>query len=79
MAGVAEIHTQATLTPSKLEVMRAWLPGEPWFSGDASDLAVVGQFRFVNGFDLDLHILCEERLLPQGVFCRDYFQMVILE
>ena len=48
MAGVAELHTQATLTTSKLEVMRAWLPGEPWFSGDASDLAVVGQFRFVD-------------------------------
>ena len=48
MAGVAEIHTQATLTPSKLELMRAWLPAQPWFSGDASDLEVAGQFRFVD-------------------------------
>jgi hypothetical protein len=48
MAGVAEIHSQATLTPSKLELMRAWLPGQEWFSGDASDLAVAGQFRFVD-------------------------------
>jgi len=48
MAGVAEIHTQATLVPSKLELMRAWLPTQTWFTGDASDLAQVGQFRFVD-------------------------------
>ncbi len=48
MAGVAEIHTQATLTPNKLELMRAWLPQQAWFSGDASDLAMAGQFRFVD-------------------------------
>ena len=48
MAGVAEIHTRATLTPNKLELMRGWLPRQAWFSGDASDLEVVGQFRFVD-------------------------------
>ena len=48
MAGVAELHTQATLTPNKLELMRAWLPQQAWFSGDASDLAMAGQFRFVD-------------------------------
>lgn len=48
MAGVAEIHTNATLTPNKIELMRAWLPKQAWFRGDASDLAVVGQFRFVD-------------------------------
>lgn len=47
MAGVAIVH-EATLVPSKLEAMRAWLPGQSWFTGDASDLAVVGQFRFVD-------------------------------
>ena len=48
MAGVAEIHTQASLTPNKLELMRAWLPTQAWFTGHASDLAQVGQFRFVD-------------------------------
>lgn len=48
MAGVAEIHTQATLVPNKLELMQAWLPTQAWFTGDASDLAQVGQFRFVD-------------------------------
>lgn len=48
MAGVAEIHTQASLTPNKLELMRAWLPIQAWFTGDASDLAQAGQFRFVD-------------------------------
>lgn len=48
MAGVAEIHTHATLTPNKLELLKAWLPGQPWFSGDAADLVLAGQFRFVD-------------------------------
>ncbi len=47
MAGVATVH-EATLVPSKLEAMKAWLPGQDWFTGDAGDLAVVGQFRFVD-------------------------------
>jgi hypothetical protein len=47
MAGVAIVH-EATLVPSKLEAMRAWLPSQSWFAGDASDLEVVGQFRFVD-------------------------------
>ena len=48
MAATAQVHPQATLTPSKLELMKAWLPGQPWFTGDASDLAQAGQFRFVD-------------------------------
>jgi hypothetical protein len=47
MAGVAIVH-EATLVPSKLQAMQAWLPGQSWFTGDASDLQVVGQFRFVD-------------------------------
>lgn len=47
MAGVAVVH-HATLVPSKLEAMQAWLPHQSWFAGDASDLEVVGQFRFVD-------------------------------
>jgi hypothetical protein len=47
MAGVAIVH-EATLVPSKLEAMRAWLPGQAWFTGDERDLEVVGQFRFVD-------------------------------
>lgn len=48
MAGVAEIHTNATLAPSKLEALAAWLPSRDWFTGDASDLALAGRFRFVD-------------------------------
>jgi hypothetical protein len=47
MAGVAIVHN-ATLVPSKLEALKTWLPSQSWFSGDASDLEVVGQFRFVD-------------------------------
>ena len=45
MSGTAEVH-QSTLTPTKLELLAAWLPTQPWFDGDAADLAddpVVGQ------------------------------------
>jgi hypothetical protein len=47
MAGVATVH-EATLVPSKLEALKAWLPSQSWFSGDERDLEVVGQFRFVD-------------------------------
>ncbi len=48
MARVAEVHPHATLTPSKIDLMKAWLPSQSWFDGDASDLAAAGQFRFVD-------------------------------
>jgi hypothetical protein len=38
---------QAQLTPSKLEALSAWVPGQPWLGdADASALEVVGAYRF---------------------------------
>ena len=48
MSGVAEVHTDATLNPTKIELLQAWLPSQPWFEGDAVDLAQVTRFRFVD-------------------------------
>ncbi|MBI4901439.1 MAG: hypothetical protein HY829_13310 [Actinobacteria bacterium] len=45
---MAEVHPHATLTPSKIDLLKAWLPAQPWFAGDAADLAPAGQFRFVD-------------------------------
>ena len=42
---MAVIH-KATLTPSKLELLTAWLPGRPWFAGPAGEVARVASFRF---------------------------------
>lgn len=47
MSGTAEIH-DATLTPSKLELLADWLPKQEWFFGDADDLVRVASYRFVD-------------------------------
>jgi hypothetical protein len=41
---MALLH-EATLVPSKLELLAGWLPGRSWFTGDA-DLERIGAFRF---------------------------------
>lgn len=43
---MALLHGGASLTPNKLEVLAAWLPSRPWFTGDTSALEVVGTYRF---------------------------------
>lgn len=47
MSGTAEIH-EATLTPSKLELLAGWLPAQEWFVGDSDDLTRVASYRFVD-------------------------------
>ena len=44
---MAVIHHHASLTPTKLELLAAWLPSQPWYrdGGAASNLAKVGGFR----------------------------------
>jgi hypothetical protein len=43
---MAVLHS-AELKPTKLELLAAWLPGRPWYQGEAgADLALAGSFRF---------------------------------
>ena len=42
---MAIVYPQADLTPSKRELMQAWLPSRSWFDGHA-DRKPVGSFRF---------------------------------
>jgi hypothetical protein len=42
---MAIVYPQATLTPSKRELMDAWLPTRSWFDGNL-DRKPVGSFRF---------------------------------
>ncbi|MET0132671.1 MAG: hypothetical protein ABW215_03670 [Kibdelosporangium sp.] len=42
---MALIH-RATLRPTKLELLTAWLPGRDWFTGPAGEVLRVGAFRF---------------------------------
>jgi hypothetical protein len=44
---MAIIHTNATVSPTKLDLLTAWLPAQPWYLGAASapELARVGGFR----------------------------------
>ena len=42
---MALIH-QATLRPTKLELLADWLPGRGWYSGPAGEVTRVATFRF---------------------------------
>ena len=44
---MAVIHSHAALAPTKLELLAAWLPTQPWYraGGPAPDLAKAGGFR----------------------------------
>lgn len=38
---------QATIRPTKLEFLNAWVPAQPWFEGDAdAGLTIVASYRF---------------------------------
>ena len=52
MSGIARIQPEATLHPSKLELLAQWLPDQWWFDGDPSDLEIVAKFRFVDPDDV---------------------------
>lgn len=44
---MALIHQQADLSPSKIEVLTAWVPVQPWLGGaDTSSLEAVCAYRF---------------------------------
>ena len=47
MSGTAEIH-EATMTPTKLELLAGWLPAQEWFVGDSEDLERLASYRFVD-------------------------------
>lgn len=43
---MAFLHAGAEIRPSKIELIRAWAPSQPWFTGDDVGLAPVGAYRF---------------------------------
>ncbi len=45
LVGMAILY-DAELNPSKSELLTQWLPSQPWFSGDAAALVLLGAFRF---------------------------------
>lgn len=54
---------ETTMSPTKLEMLAEWLPGQFWFEGDASQLASVGAYRFD---DPDGEVGMEGHLLTAG-------------
>ncbi len=40
------IYHRATLTPTKLEAVAGWIPGQPWGPAAAADVELVGAYRF---------------------------------
>ncbi|WP_138998113.1 CG0192-related protein [Rhodococcus zopfii] len=59
---MAIIHQNAQLSPSKPEILAAWVPSQPW-SGDSTDLERIGAFRFD---DPDGEVGIETHLLRTG-------------
>jgi hypothetical protein len=43
--GLVSLIHRTTLTPTKLELLTDWLPGQPWYRGTAPQLAKAGGFR----------------------------------
>lgn len=43
---MAVVHTSAELTPSKSDLLEAWLPRQPWWPEGAAVPAAVASFRF---------------------------------
>ena len=48
MVRIAQIEPGASISPSKVELLRPWLATQAWFSGDASGAEIVGAYRFVD-------------------------------
>ncbi|MFQ4147630.1 hypothetical protein AAGW05_02860 [Arthrobacter sp. LAPM80] len=53
----------AQLRPSKMELLAAWLPQQPWFAADAAQLVSLGSFRFD---DPDGEVGVESHFLSAG-------------
>lgn len=42
---MALLHA-AEIRPTKVELIRAWVPTQPWFTGDDEGLEIIGAYRF---------------------------------
>ncbi len=60
---MALLHGGASLRPTKVELLTAWLPTRQWFAGDVSALDIVGTYRFD---DPDGEVGMETHLLRAG-------------
>ena len=59
---------RATITPTKVELIQAWAPTQPWGPSDGEPLELVGSFRFddPNGrVGMETHLLVAEGRLLQ--------------
>ncbi|MCL2482895.1 MAG: hypothetical protein FWF43_05690 [Propionibacteriaceae bacterium] len=48
MSGVAKLSGGAVLRPTKLELMAAWMPRQPWCCSAVDDLELLGSYRLVD-------------------------------
>ncbi len=64
------VHHPATITPTKRDLLQAWVPHQPWTGGgDLTGLTPVGSYRFD---DPDGEVGMETHLLatPTAASCR---------
>ena len=65
---MALIH-RATLSPTKSEIIAAWLPAQPWSPGGDGSVELVGAYRFDDPegrVGLEVHLVRSNKILLQG-------------
>lgn len=70
IAGIAHVH-DATISPTKIELARTWLPKQVWFTGDPAQVEMMDRFRFE---DPDGEVGVETFLLQVG---NDIYQLPV--
>ncbi|RMB58224.1 maltokinase N-terminal cap-like domain-containing protein [Tessaracoccus antarcticus] len=48
MTGTANVHPEAQLRPTKMELLSTWLPTQPWFDGNPGLLERIAFYRFAD-------------------------------
>lgn len=66
------VHHNATIVPTKLELLREWVPRQPWAAGaHTSDLVRLGSYRFDDpAGEVGMETTCSAPATARSCRCR---------